>query len=169
MNRFTITLGVLTVATGALLSVQASAATVVKYNSKAASGACQGALPNYEGNFRKRPLAVVNEGSTAAFLTCGIDDAATDGTIGTNEVTLYVVNRTGAAADISCTMVDGYVDATTGFANYYPQTITASSTTYSFLDWTGSYSPYSQAVSCNVPAAFEVNVIYGSYNDEIGA
>ncbi len=167
MNRFTITLGVLTAATGALLSVQASAATVVKYNSKAASGACQGALPNYEGNFRKRPLAVANEGSTAAFLTCGIDNPG--GNNDTNEVTLYVVNRTGADADISCTMVDGLVDATSAFANYYPQTITATSATSSYLDWTGDYSPYSQAVSCNVPAAFEVNLISGSYNDEIGA
>lgn len=167
MNRFTITLGVLTAATGALLSVQASAATVAKYTSKAASGACQGALPNYEGNFRKRPLAVVNEGSTAAFLTCGIDNP--DGDNGTNRVELYVVNRTGAAADISCTMVDGFVDATMGFANYYPQTITANTTSYSFFQWTGSYSPYSQSVSCNVPAAFEVNLIALNYNDEIGA
>jgi hypothetical protein len=112
MNRFTITLGLLTVATGALLSVQASAATAVKYNSKAASGACQAPLPNYEGNFRKRPLAVANEGSTAAFLTCGIDNP--DGNNRTNEVTLYVLNRTSAAADISCTMVDGAIDATLG-------------------------------------------------------
>lgn len=34
------------------------------------SGVCQAALPNFEGQIRKRPLAIQNEGTATAFVTC---------------------------------------------------------------------------------------------------
>jgi len=167
MNRYAITLGALTAAVGALVSLQASAALVDKYGTMAASGACQAALPNYEGNFRKRPLAVANEGTAAAFLTCGVTNY---GGSSSSRVELAGVNRSAAAGDISCTMVDGVIDASLGFANYYPQTIAAVATnsTY-YFQWTGSFSQFGQAISCAVPASFEADRVWTYYKDEVGA
>ena len=34
------------------------------------AGACQAALPAYEGLIRKRPMAIQNEGVSTAFVTC---------------------------------------------------------------------------------------------------
>lgn len=172
MNRYAMTLGALTAAAGALLSLQASAAPTPKFGSLAAANACQGALPNYEGSFRKRPLAVVNQGSTGAFLTCGASTYAFFGQgPGNSEVGLYVTNRTAIDADISCTMVDGLVggDIASTFANYYPQTLTVAANNYDYISWSGSFSPYGQGVSCNVPASWEVNRVWVGYSDEIGS
>ena len=165
MNRSVITLGMATafVATLAAAST-ATAATVTRSIYTQASGACQGALPNYENNLRKRPLAVANEGTTNAFVTCGVRNTE-DQTA--NAVELYVTNRNAAAVDVNCTLVDGIFDATTGFANYYPQTVSANAGVDSAFSWSGFGSPYQQ-ISCNVPAKIEVNMVYSSVDENVG-
>lgn len=164
MNRYAFTLGALTTAIGALLSLQASAATIQKFGVVPAAGSCQGALPSYEGSFRKRPLAVVNEGTTGAFLTCGVRGYASAQYDGIEAV---ATNRTAVATNMSCTLVDGVIDATLGFANYYPQTVNIGAGTAGFFNWTGPFTLV--AISCNVPAKFEVNLSGVAYQDEIGA
>jgi len=54
----------------ALVSTEASAVDLERLSMANAVGRCQGALPNYEGAIRKRPLAVQNEGTGSAFVTC---------------------------------------------------------------------------------------------------
>jgi hypothetical protein len=163
MNRYAITLGALTVAAGAALSLPVTAATTLNLNAVQATGACQGALPNYEGSFRKRPLAIANEGSTGAYLTCG----ARSSTFGINQTNLIVTNRTAADADINCTVVDGLIDATLGFADFYPQVISVPTGEFVEHEVPGPFSYV--AWSCNVPAAFEVNTVVFQVAEEIGA
>ncbi len=177
MNRYAITFGVALAAIGAALPGAATAAVVQKaeYN-QAAGTMCQGALPNFEGNFRKRPLAVANEGASNAFLTCGLTSQYDPSTGGVPEVVLLVTNRNTPDTPMSCTLVDGYSDVTVGFADYFPQTLTVVGMTTGTFDWTanttgGTNAPVYgyPAISCNVPANFEVNIEAQSYSEEIGA
>lgn len=170
MNRYAITLGAATALVGSLIAGTANAVTVQRSTYTQASGACQGALPSYEGNFRKRPLAVANEGASSAYITCGVRNDENTAMISTVE--LYVTNRNAADVDVGCTMVDGSIDATLDFANYYPQTVT----TLAGRDGAFSWSSASTApgflfpsISCNVPAKVEANQVYTSIADFVGA
>ncbi len=166
MNRSVITLGIATAFVGTLAAAgTVNAATVTRSVYTQASGACQGALPNYENNFRKRPLAVANEGTTNAFVTCGV--RTTEDTYPANAVELYVTNRNTADVDVSCTLVDGIIDNTIGFANYYPQTVTATAGVDTAFSWSGFGSPWQQ-ISCNVPSKIEVNMLYSSVDEDVG-
>jgi hypothetical protein len=165
MNRYAITLGAATALAGALLASVATAATVNRSTYTQASGTCQGALPNYEGSFRKRPLAVANEGSAGAFITCGIQNNENSSV---NAVELYVTNRSGADVDVNCTMVDGLVDADFDFADFYPQTVTVTDGVDGAFVWNdGGY--IWPAISCNVPAHVEANMVYTSIDEQVGA
>ena len=165
MNRYAITLGAATVMVGALVASAATAATIAREGFTQASGACQGALPNYEGSFRKRPLGMANEGIAAAYATCsphGVNPGVTDA------VELVVTNRGGADVDVGCTLVDGLVDPVLFFADYYPQTVTAPSALDSTFVWDEAANFFLTSISCNVPAGVELNNIYVGFFDEIG-
>jgi hypothetical protein len=83
-------------------------------------GVCQAALPAYEGQVRKRPLAIQNEGTVAAFVTCAIpqftNPALNDPEYG---VGIFLINNGATAATVACTGVsignEGVV--------YVPQTV----------------------------------------------
>ena len=83
-----------------------------------ATGLCQGALPVMEANLRKRPLAVVNEGSTAAFVTCSfttVMDQGGGGGVAQESVVryfgMYFSSSVPEAQTLSCTGVVGYEDS----------------------------------------------------------
>lgn len=82
----------------------ALAATDFKNLMSSPTGLCQAALPNYEGNIRKRPLALVNEGTSDAFITCSFP-----GFQGETHDTYYVYfrNRGSETITITCTAVYG--------------------------------------------------------------
>lgn len=179
MNRFAITLGATAAVIGslALATGAAKAAVVQKLQINQAVGAmCQGALPNYEGNFRKRPLAIANEGASSAFLTCGLTSQYDVSGGGVPFVQLIVTNRNAANTDMRCTLVDGYIDSTLGFADYFPLTINVVGLTDNAFTWDASTAGGSKApvfgypaISCNVPAKFEVNVEIHQFIEDIGA
>ncbi len=67
---------------------------------------CQGALPSFEGAFRKRPLAIDNEGSSPAFLTCAFELRSV-GALG-HAVDVWFKNNTATPKTINCTAVQGF-------------------------------------------------------------
>lgn len=165
MNRYAITLGAATALAGALVASAATAATIEREGYTQASGACQGALPNYEGSFRKRPLGMANEGTAGAYATCsphGINPGVTD------SVELLITNRGGADVNVGCTLVDGLVDPELFFADYYPQTVSAPSALDSAIVWNEAGAFFLTSISCNVPAGVELNNIFTGFFDEIG-
>lgn len=176
MNRYAITLGAVVAATGAIGAGAANAAVheSVQFN-QAVGAMCQGALPNYEGSFRKRPLAIKNEGSSSAYLTCGLYsqfDASAGGVTG---VQLIVTNRNAVDTDVSCTLVDGIIDPSLGFADYFPQTLSVVAGTADAFFWDpagggGTFDPVFgfPSLSCNVPVNIEVNQEAHGYEEEIG-
>jgi len=68
---------------------------------------CQTALPVFDGNIRKRPLAVQNEGTGPAFVTCSYPspEGRTPGNSSTTRVWQYVLNNSDSPVTINCTGV----------------------------------------------------------------
>lgn len=71
-----------------------------------AAGACQSALPVFDGVVRKRPLAVQNEGTTPAFITCGLEGKF-GAVVSSSVILVGLVNNSASSATVNCTLVDG--------------------------------------------------------------
>lgn len=104
---------------GGLLAVAAMpAANAAVENLQMQSGAaglCQGALPAMDAQLRKRPLAVVNEGNSPAFVTCAFStvmDQGGGGGVGQENVVrhfgMYLSSSVPEPQTVSCTGVIGY-------------------------------------------------------------
>src|SRR5690554_2713341 len=80
-----------------------------------AAGACKSALPVFDGNIRSRPLAVQNEGTASAFVTC-----AQQAEIGITPrlISIVLVNTGADALTVNCTMVNGVFGA-----DYYSESM----------------------------------------------
>jgi len=80
-----------------------------------AAALCQSATPSHEGALRKRPLALQNEGTATAFVTCNLVNVAA-----ATELTVYVSSMTSGPKTLSCTAVAG---TTAGSASYSAHTV----------------------------------------------
>lgn len=68
---------------------------------------CQAALPAFEGAIRKRPLAIQNEGTTDAFVTCALNNIGYNaGTTRISTVLIHAQNQNASSRQISCTAVN---------------------------------------------------------------
>ena len=85
----------------------AAAAEVFRYDFQGAAGICQPATSTYAAQLRSRPLGLVNEGTTVAFVSCALVGDARPGGRGA----MKVLVRIGALGDlgsvVNCTFVDG--------------------------------------------------------------
>lgn len=127
-----------------------------------ATAFCQGALPSFDTQIRKRPLAVANEGDAFAFVSCSIP-------VGDNAVPSYqgrisVTNRGVTSVDVSCTLVDGLSESVSGrVPGYYPKTITVPSNSGGVFLWSavtpGPPFDRFQNFSCSLPPGVELNEI----------
>lgn len=152
----------------ALGSVGASgdALAVTRVFVQNATGACQSALPVFDGHFRKRPLALQNEGTGSAFVSCSFLDPTLLGTTGVTNVFLYADNNTGAPVVLACTLV-------TGFSNYnptyYPKTITLNPGS-NLINWDAAdnagnnFNNYTINVSCNLPSGTGLSASFLYYD-----
>ena len=95
---------------GLAMTGSATAATTSGYDYGPAAGNCQGALPAFAGTLRARPLAIGNEGTSNAFVSCGPDGS--EPTLGKTISQFFVrIGNDAANASsitISCTFVHGY-------------------------------------------------------------
>lgn len=132
------------------------------------SGTCNGALPGFEQSLRFRPLALANQGTTNAFVSC------TQLNRFNNPVYwVYIAfENTGTAdATISCSLVTGR----DSFAkSTYPKSITVSAGSSDELSWEYSSdnlgTPFLDLsnLSCNLPAGTELELIeVETYEDGI--
>jgi hypothetical protein len=119
------------------------------------TGACQAALPYYEGAIRKRPLAIQNEGDASAFINCSLVGTERS-TGGLQEAQVVVLNITDGPLDVSCTLIGEVTEASMAFL---PKTVTVpanqSGSAY-MLRWDatdiGGTLLKTANLSCNVPA-----------------
>ena len=134
---------------------------------------CQGALPSYEGAFRKRPRGIRNEGSGDAFISCALLARAGSVAKHTN-INIKFYNSSAVARTISCTLVDG---GGIGGSAPAPINIVKSGNmpagNAAFLSWStsdnGGDNYYVPAFSCLIPPGVEINNVNDTYREEIGS
>lgn len=167
-------ISMLTIAT-TLLASSGSASAEVRLRSfvQNTTGACQPALPVFDGQIRKRPLAVQNEGTAAAFISCSFmgTDLAAAGILG---VLLLSDNSNTAAVTLTCTLVTGASGGVTG-QRFLPQTITmpASSRLNRFRWFAADFGLGNldnvTSASCNLPVGTGLSLAVIYYSEDVGA
>lgn len=134
-----------------------------------ATANCQGALPNFEGSIRKRPLGVQNEGTVLSFVTCSfsteydVDDIAQISYVGA-----FFTNINAAAVTVSCTAVAGF--QTYGPTVYVSKSISVppnapeSSGLYFLPGDNGGQGYYPLvSISCSLPPGVGIHDTYVGY------
>lgn len=112
-------LAVALLAAGALAPQPAAALRVVAQ----ATAICQGALPAFETQIRKRPLALQNEGEANAFVTCSFNNPGQNsGGTRISGVTIHLQNSQ-AARTVACTGVNTSAGADASAALYATKSI----------------------------------------------
>lgn len=134
---------------------------------------CQAALPAYEGQIRKRPLAIQNEGTADAFITCSLP---TEGTAfgGTKRVFLYLVSSAATEQTVACTLVSGL---TNGILDYFPKSIavpvnpSGNGILLDYLPADNGGANFNRWVqlSCNIPPGVGIGHLGKYYDEEVGA
>lgn len=97
-----------------LMPTDAEAETARRVPVSTATGYCQPALPAFDGNIRKRPLSVQNEGTATAFVTCSLPAEAVSVGDGTISAFAYFHNSNAASTTVTCTMVQGILGFSEG-------------------------------------------------------
>lgn len=169
MKRFYPTLVVSVLVAGIAAAADVSAATVVRDTLTQGPASCQAALPVFDGNIRKRPLAIMNEGTSTAFITCGSDDLI-QGNANVNFVQIALTNFNSQEVTMTCSLVDGIGSALA----FIPKSVTiAPDTASGFISWTAADNNGSiyffPALSCGLPPGVAISYVRFNYNEEIGS
>ncbi|MGY1458795.1 MULTISPECIES: hypothetical protein [unclassified Luteimonas] len=134
-----------------------------------ATGNCQSALPVFDGQIRKRPMAIGNEGDAPAFVTCSLsgDFMYQDDT---SALQVLVRNHGAGTSTINCTLVGGW-EKEGAVPLYLPQSRVVAENGFSVFQWwptedqplTGPMN-----LSCMLPPGTTLNTTlrswYGSPN-----
>lgn len=142
---------------------------------------CQSSLPAFDGLIRKRPLAVQNEGSSTAFITCSYPSGEGRGTLidsPTVRVWQYFVNSTDANITVSCTGVTGETSGL-GTSQYIVKSLVvtpgSSSAQISWFaaDFAGApvvFPSQSQfSISCSIPPGAGLRQAYINSTTDVGS
>jgi hypothetical protein len=148
----------------AVIAGSSAAATRTIYAQANGAGACQGALPNYEGQIRKRPLAIQNEGSAGAFITCSPVSLQGNALHGTGHE-LILINNTNVTKTVNCTGVSG--------ANYMPKSVQVPGNGQASLSWleadgVGGMNLDTMNMSCLIPPGIGIRTLYTRQIVDVG-
>jgi hypothetical protein len=142
----------------------ANAGSAITY----ATDNCNGALPGYEGALRKRPLGILNEGTTNAFVSCGVSVDERQNA-GINSAAIFLINRGTATQAITCTFIDGLpsefsaINPDLPLPNYRPKAVAVLPGQVAAIQWTpgefelDQFSIYG-AFNCNLPPKTEISI-----------
>lgn len=139
----------------ALALAAMSSTTLAAEKQTPAAGACKSALPVFDGNIRTRPLAVQNEGTSSAFVTC-----AQQGDF--EELPTYIaislMNSNATSVTVNCTMVSGSVSP----IYHTSSTVVSAGTSNYFVEFVPSgtmFNSPNHAFSCNLPPGVGISRI----------
>lgn len=148
----------------------ADAVTVVRGHYSHGTASCQSALPVFDGNIRKRPLAFVNEGTGSAFVPCDTDSFTVDAEGTFTLISAYFGNNGTGRPSIGCTLVNVGAVATT----YVTKTTGPMAPGEGgFILWSTSDNDgelfRAPAVSCNLPPQTQIDAVGFAYREDIGS
>jgi len=123
---------------------------------------CQGSLPSFEGALRKRPLAIANEGTSTAFVSCSIRTSFGDDVTG---IVVVMINRGASNQTFSCTLVEGIALPYLGNPPVYqPESTTIEAGNNGGFNW--NYNADNDGdfyeipnLNCSLPPGGEINAI----------
>jgi len=130
-------------------------ATLYRQN---ASGVCKSALPVFDGNIRSRPLALANEGTANAFVSCSMLDNWLDDV---QLVSVNVRNNGASTVSASCTYISGMATD----AEFFPKTRTLAAGQSTSFVWSPmidhNNQPFDAQVnfSCSLPPGVEISLL----------
>ena len=165
--KHSIGLASLVVAVASVFAAPVQAAEEVNEVGANAVSHCQGNLPASETTLRKRPLAVQNEGTTSAFITCSFstqydgEDIREIGGFG-----VFLNNKSATPKTVSCTGVAGFDSNTTNvFLNKSVVIAAAGEGTIFFTSVDNGGDGFYPLVnlSCNVPAGAGITDTYVTF------
>lgn len=161
MSRLAFAVAGIAMAAGLAVSREVSA--IQRLNIVNGAGACQGALPNFEGSLRKRPTAISNEGTANAFVSC----STTQDYLGFAAFSygILVNNNTGAEVNVSCTLASGLKLNGEVSPILIPKTFPVPANGFSEMQWTSDDNgdeplPPTGNWSCNLPVGTEIASVY---------
>jgi hypothetical protein len=158
---------------GALLSfaavaADAHAATVDRFQFQNASGFCQAALPVFEGNIRKRPTAIANEGTANAFVSCSMQTNPEDANSTIEEVNLVLYNRGATAVEVTCNLIHSFQAG----GLVVPRVLSVPVGDRAFFTWTAEDLGVPEIefanFNCNLPVGIEIGYGFYSQGYEVG-
>lgn len=172
MNITSIACGCALAITGMLCTGQAAAVTSNRTQAQNGAGACQSALPVFDGNIRKRPLGIGNEGTFSAYVSCSL--AAEDLYVSLNSSNgLLLSNRGTATATVDCTLVTGILNV--NIPSYFPKSVAIPAGGWTSLFWSpgsdngGAAFENGLNYSCRLPVGVDINTIFTNIEEEVGA
>lgn len=159
----------LTIAIAAATAATSTADAAVRTSMSHPTNYCQTALPVFDGNVRKRPVSVQNEGSSNAFVTCSfgidvVDPQASQGILGAD---LYF--HSDVAGSVTCTGVAGW-NGVQGTA-VKTLALTGGGQTADPMSFTPADFPDGQmgtgllSVSCNLAPGVGIDDTYVGFDD----
>lgn len=159
------------------LSFGAGAAEVTRVDVQGATGMCKAATNAYAADTRYRPLAVSNESTANAFVTCNWQGDDRTGTVrAAKSLSVVVSNFHTAAQSVTCTLVNGHQTGGLVFATYVPKTVSIAAGGFVELTWlpgevdnakpSGIDRP---SLSCALPPQTALQHTRREYNEDVGA
>lgn len=146
--HFTLSVLMLTLVAAAGGWSMPAAAALNKKQISSPTGLCQAALPNFEGNLRKRPLAIANEGTASAFITCSFPAYQSD-TLLSYTVRFHRLGSTNAL--VSCTAVNGSEGSNTNiFVTKITPVLAGQSAQISWIPAEGISQQFPTSISCEL-------------------
>lgn len=134
-----------------------------------ATAVCQSARPAYEGQLRKRPLAILNEGSSAAFVSCFLPNQANDGVL---QITVTAMNRSAVNTQATCTLSEGQSTIWDDSIKITKNIPVEANGGLLAVDWSyfdnGGTNFYRAGLSCLLPPGVELGEIRTYWFEDIG-
>lgn len=162
-------LAVLVVSVAGAYASSASAQDV-RSSSANATAHCQGALPAFETAIRKRPLAVQNEGSASAFVTCSYEADAFGSDNGILALDTYFTNNTTATVNLTCTAVSGFQGGTNEFVSKTTVLAPGSGANpfWQAAEFDNGLFDSLISISCSLPPGVGINDSYVTWTETAG-
>ena len=164
------------IALGLLVGAPARAAEKVRYDFLGAAGNCAPALPGDAAKLRSRPLALVNESTTTAFVTCTLFGDTAESARGNWQVAVNAANLGVVVASVTCTLVNGFASGTLLEASYNTKSVGLFPVSPGgFIAWVpaelaGAPAHIDRAaVSCALPPNTALHYVGAYYHENIGS
>lgn len=162
-------------ATAALCSQNANAATSPRDSLVHAQGVCQPSVPT--NNVRAYTTGIRNVGATNLYMSCGLPGYWFSSPNGDNFVRVSVANVTGTPKTVFCTLSTGWASSTTAGVTTqgtFTKSALVSAQSTAFIDWNASEElPVdtffsNSSITCTLPSYTELKWIRRTWVEDVG-